>query len=909
MLKNPVTSFYSLALALFLVSLLPSLEGRTQGLVAENLRCAYLKNPLGIDTKEPNLAWKVRSDIQNTRQTAYHILVASSPEVLANNKGDLWDSGRVPSGESRHLPYQGQSLNSRQRCYWKVKVWDNRENESAWSPPAHWEMALLDSSDWQAQWIRHPDFTDTLQESKPAPYFRQNFSLEKIPASARAYITGLGYFELYINGQKVGNHQLDPVKTRYDKSVRYLTHDITDLLQLGENTVGIVLGTGWYNHFANAVWGFNQAPWRSYPEALCQLEITDEQGDIQRVVSNASWKTTNQGPIRFDGIRNGETYDARLELPGWSEAWFNDNDWKNAVTSAGPQGQLRAQMIPPIKAQQEIRPVSVTEVHPGVWVFDLGQNIAGYSRLKVAGPKGTEVSMKMGEKLFPDSTVEQKQILRFLKSGDAQTDRYILKGEGVEVWEPRFVYHGFQYVEVRGLPTPPTLETITGVVLYTDFEQTGSFACSDPQLNRTQQNTHWSFVGNYHGLPTDCPHREKIGWTGDAQLVAEAGLFNYDMVRSYLKWLDDFIDEQQENGDLPGVIPSSGWGYEYGKDPELRPLGYGPQWEGALVQITWDLYRFTGDSAILARYYATIKKYLDHLIRNADNYTLNFGIDDHKPVETKTQGDILASGYLVAFTRMFSQMATILEQPEDGKYYQQYSEKAKKAFNKRYFNSKTGSYGNGGQTSQALALYHNIVPDGKEEMVLNNLLADIRQRDYHFDVGVVGLKYLFNVLREYGHSEALYRMVTQTDQPGFGYWLEQGANTLWQDWDGSMSLNHIMFGTVSEWFYEALAGIQLNDEQPGFQRFIIRPDMLPQLNWANGSVESPFGTIRSSWERSDDETMLRVTVPTSTTATVFVPYQRGQTVLLNGNEDQGEATEDEYRVFEVSSGNYVWQVK
>ena len=439
-----------------------------QTLSVKDLRCEYLENPLGIDVKEPRLAWKLQSSISDTHQAAYRILVASSPEVLANNEGDLWDSNRVPSEESRHVKYQGQTLSSRQQCYWKVKVWDNHDRESAWSTPAYWEMALLDSSDWQAKWIRHSDFMDTLRESKPAPYFRKTFTVEQIPTQARIYITGLGYFELYINGQKVGDHLLDPVKTRYDKSIRYLTHDITNLLRSGENTVGMVLGTGWYNHFANAVWGFNQAPWRSYPEALCQLEIADASGSIQRVVSDESWKTKNQGPIRFDGIRNGETYDARLEMPGWSKSWFDDSFWEKVVVSSGPKGQLRAQMIPPIKAQKEIRPVSFTEVQPGVWVFDLGQNIAGYSRLKIAGPKGTEVSMKMGEKLFPDGTVEQKQILRFLKSGNAQTDRYILKGEGVETWEPRFVYHGFQYVEVRGLPAPPTNETITGVVLNTD---------------------------------------------------------------------------------------------------------------------------------------------------------------------------------------------------------------------------------------------------------------------------------------------------------------------------------------------------------------------------------------------------------------------------------------------------------
>ncbi|MEK6479720.1 family 78 glycoside hydrolase catalytic domain [Catalinimonas sp. 4WD22] len=895
---------YLLCLLIFLPGLLLA-----QNLRLEDLTCEYLENPLGIDTKNPRLSWKISASHESAQQSAYHILVASSAETLAKDEGDLWDSGKITSSASIHIPFAGQALPSRQRCYWKVRVWDKQGNTSDWSTPAFWEMALLTESDWQAKWIRHPDFTDTLLESKPAPYFRKTFTVEELPEEARVYVTGLGYFELYLNGRKVEDHILDPVKTRYDKSARYLTFDITDYLQEGENTVGTVLGTGWYNHFANAVWGFNKAPWRSYPEAICQLEMTFADGSREVIVSDESWKTTHEGPIRFDGIRNGETYNALMEMPGWSQKGFDDSAWQNAELSQGPDGQLQVQMIQPIKAMREVKPVSVTEVDPGVWVFDLGQNIAGYSRLKVAGPQGTEVSMKMGERLHPDGTVEQKQILRFLRSGDAQTDRYILKGEGVEVWEPRFVYHGFQYVEVRGLPVAPTLETITGVVLHTAFDKIGSFACSDPLLNRTQQNMEWSFIGNYHGIPTDCPHREKIGWTGDAHLVAETGLFNYDVVRAYLKWMDDFVDEQQESGDLPGVIPSSGWGYEYGKDPEIRHLGYGPQWEGAFIQMVWDLYRFTGDALIVEKYYPAMKKYLDFLITNADGYTLNFGIDDHKPVETKTEGDILASGYLVGFTRMFSEMASILNKPKDAQYYAEYALKAKDAFNQKYFDERSGRYGNGGQTSQALALYHKIVPEGQEQKVLNVLMEDIKARDNHFDAGVVGLKYLFNVLREYGHSETLYQMVSQEDFPGYGYWLKEGANTLWQDWDGSMSLNHIMFGTVSEWFYESLAGIQLDEKRLGFRHFIIRPDILDAISWVNASHESGYGEILSSWEKQDGALQMRVSVPPNTTARVFVPFEEGQTLTLNGDVSQPERTEAGRAVFELGPGNYAWEVK
>lgn len=906
-MKMKVQQHFSLLLTCCLLlcsgQLLPA-----QPLAVADLKCEYLENPLGIDATAPRLGWKMQTVREGARQVAFQVQAASTPEKLAAGEADLWDTGKQNSIQSAHMRYAGKPLASRQQCFWRVKVWDEAGNESPWSPAAYWEMALLDAAEWQASWIRHPDFTDGQNESKPAPFFRKNFTVNGLPGKARAYVTGLGYFELYINGKKVGDHLLDPVKTRYDKAVRYLVHDITDLLKPGENTVGMVLGTGWYNHFANAVWGFNKAPWRAYPEALCQLEITGADGNRQVISSDATWKTA-QGPIRFDGIRNGETFDARLEMPGWSEGWFNDSDWQQAVVSQGPAGALRPQMIQPIKATKEVKPVSVTEIEPGVWVFDLGQNIAGFSRLKVSGPRGTEISMKMGEKLYPDGRVEQKQILRFLRSGDAQTDRYILKGEGEEVWHPRFVYHGFQYVEVRGLPAPPTLETITGVVLHTAFEEHGSFACSDPILNRTQQNMLWSFVGNYHGLPTDCPHREKIGWTGDAHLVAETGLFFFDIASAYQKWLDDFVDEQQENGDLPGVIPSSGWGYNFGKNPETRPLGYGPQWEGAVVQMTWDFYRFTGDTAVLNRYYPTLQRYMEHLIRNADGYTLNFGIDDHKPVVTKTEGDILASGYLVGFTRIMGEIAAILGKKADASKYASYSDKAIKGFNKKYFDTKTGSYGNGGQTSQALALYFDIAPENKRELVLQRLLEQIEQHNYHFDAGVVGLKYLFNVLRETGHSELLYRMVTQKDFPGFAYWLKEGANTLWQDWDGSMSHNHVMFATVNEWFFEALAGIQLDEQQPGFRHFHIKPEVLPQIDWATAEHESPYGRLASSWNKPEDgKLVLRATVPPGTTATIHLPAGQNSQVTHNGQAVSIPEYSGERAVFKVSAGEHTWEV-
>ncbi len=886
---------HSLVFPLFIAVFLYVLPAQGQAARPGKPQVAYLENPLGLDHPNPRLGWQPCA----AEQTAYQVLVASTAGKLARGEGDLWDSGKVAGGTAS-ATYAGKQPGPRQRCHWKVRTWDGNGQASAWSRPAFWETGLTGPDDWQARWIRHPAFDDGKNESRPAPYFRKDFALAQIPVKARAYVAGLGYFEFYVNGEKVGDHLLDPVKTRYDRSVKYVVFDLEGLLAEGGNTLGLVLGTGWYNHFAKAAWGFDNAPWRSYPEARCQVELEFADGSRQVVGTGPDWKASD-GPIRFDGIRNGETYDARLEMPGWDRPGFDDSRWVQALPVAGPAGRLTAQDLPPIRAMAEIRPVAVTQPEPGVWVFDLGQNIAGFCRLKTAGPKGSEISLKMGEKRFPNGLVEQAQILRFLKTGEAQTDRYILKGDGVEVWQPRFVYHGFQYVEVRGLAAPPTLETVTGIVIHTAFDRAGTFACSDPLLNQLQQNMEWAFVGNYHGLPTDCPHREKIGWTGDAHLVAETGLFFFAVQAAYLKWLDDFVDEQRENGDLPGVIPTSGWGYELGRNPETRAFGYGPQWEGALVQMAWDLYSFTGDTSVLVRYYQPIKKYLGFLRANAQDHTLFFGIDDHKPVTTKTLGDILASGYLVGFTKMFSEMAAVLGHTHDAQDFAAYSDTAARAFHQKYFDPPTGKYGNGGQTSQAMALYFGIAPEHLRAAVLDSLLAGIRQSGYRFDAGVVGLKFLFNVLREEGQSEALYRMAAHHDIPGFGYWVAQGANTLWQDWDGSMSHNHIMFATLNEWFFEGLAGIQQDAGQPGFKHFHVRPDILPQLGWVTASHESPNGTLAVAWEKKNQGLELRVTVPLNSTATVHFPE-----AFANALTHNGESLPPGRRVLQVGPGKHAF---
>jgi alpha-L-rhamnosidase len=913
---------------LFLVMAVPFLfiawgcgQNNLPSVRVSSLTCEYLTDPLGIDDTAPRLSWKLNSTERGQIQTAYRVIVSSSVEKLAANEGDIWDSGKVVSDRSVHVDYGGRPLKSRDRCFWKVRVWDREGMQSEWSDAARWEMGLLDESEWDARWIRTTAEKNSAPPAEPAPMFRKPFEVSGPVKSARAYVTGLGYFVMYLNGEKVSDHMLDPVKTRYDRRVSYVTFDITDRLNRGGNAVGMVLGTGWFNMHTKAVWGFGAAPWRERPAMLCRIEIDYEDGSRGVIASDSTWKTST-GPTVFDGIRNGETYDARLEKPGWRTFDYDDSEWTAAVEIASPAETLSAQMMQPMRVTKEIAPVSVTEVKPGVHVFDLGQNIAGIVELHVTAPRGTKITMKQGERLYPDGTVEQKQIARFIRSGELQTDTYICKGGGPEKWSPRFVYHGFQYIEVAGLPenpgTPP-LDTLTGKVIHTDFASTGNFECSNELFNKIQSCTRWSFTGNYHSIPTDCPHREKIGWTGDAHIVAETGLFNYDMGASYTKWIRDFADEQRADGDLPGVVPTSGWGYTLGRN-EYRKFGYGPHWEGAFLFIPWDMCRYLGDTRILSENYDRFKKYVDFLTANAEDGMINFGIDDHAPAITHTDPRDFATGLYYKAALIVAETAAILGNSGDTSHYSALANTIRSSYNRNLFDPATGLYGSGSQTALACPLYFNIVEPEHKARVLENLIAAIENQDGHLDTGVVGVKFLMNALVDCGRADVAYGIATQTTFPSWGYWIERGANTLWQKWDDSMSRNHIMFGDISAWMFKNVGGINPDDDAPGFKRTIIRPIMFEgilnaRIDWAKTVHETPYGPVACSWTRENGPLSMEVTVPVNATAQVHIPGARIENVRDGGvpaADAEGVISAEQSgddAVFEIGSGTYTFRVE
>jgi len=874
--------------------------------VAVSLTVDYLENPLGLDNLTPRFSWQHASGKPGFQQTAYQILVASSMEKLSKDDADYWDSGKIGSDLSVHIPYKGKSLSSSGKYYWKVRLWDQNGHPGIYSELNWWEMGQLNKSDWKADWIAAIDNKEAVPPLLPAPYFRKEFELLGKIASARLYISGLGYYEAFLNGKKVGDHILDPVKTRYDKQVKYVTYDVGEYLKDGNNAIGVVLGNGWYNQHTREAWDFDKAPWRNSPALICQLVVTDENGSTMIVKSDENWKFSI-GPIVFDGVHNGETYDARLELGCWNHTGFDDSAWNQAVMVEGPKGVLSSQMMPPARIIQTLSPGNTWQINDTVTMVDLGQNITGWAAIKVQGPKGSQVTLRFGERIFDNGTLDQRELSRFIRTGDTQTGRYILKGEGIEQWHPVFTYHGFQYVEVTVSDPAIKLHDIQGQVIHTDLREKGHFSSSSELFNKIHENLKWSFLGNYHGYPTDCPHREKMGWSGDAQLVAEAGLFNFDMARAYLKWMDDFTDEQRPNGQLPGIIPTSGWGYAYGSDPNTLERGYGPQWEGAFMEIPWQMYRFVGDTSIIERYYVNFKRYVDYLTAHSDGNLLNFGIDDHKQLKPLTQGHYLSSAFYYRFAEMLSKMATITQRDEDNRKYALLAADIKQAFNKRYFDTSKGIYDHGGQTPMALALYFGLAEEQHQDRVLNNLLKTIADNNGHIDAGVVGTKAVINTLLMYGQEKVLFEMADKRTFPGWGYWIEAlGANTLYQNWDGSQSKNHIMFGSIGDYFFQGLAGIQPDENFPGFKHFRIKPSVNNDLEWVEAGHDSPYGTIESKWKKLNNGLQMKVSVPPNTTAEIYFPGdEECQTNFLKGPKGKYLGYASRFHIFRVGPGSYV----
>lgn len=1059
------------------------------------LRCEYAENPLGIDVERPRLSWVLESPRRGEVQTAYQVLVASSPERLAAGAGDLWDSGRVASGQSVHIVYAGTALASGARAHWKARVWDRDGRPSEWSAPAWWEMGLLKPEDWKAKWIaldappppkpakpdlagarwiwfpegdpaagapaeerffrrrievpagrvvvraaflgtaddsfaihvngrevgrgtawnqlfaidvkdylapganvlaiqaangggpagligrlrvefesgdplvvatgkqwkagnrRVPgweaaDFDDSAWPAArdvapygggpwkeleaggskgpslgPCPFLRKSFSLARPVRRARVYATALGLYELRLNGRRVGDDLLTPGWTDYHTRVPYQTYDVTDRLRPGENVLGIVLADGWYAGYVG--WGQQRGHYGPRPYALAQVGIAYDDGGTDCVVTDGAWKAAC-GPLLASDFLMGETYDARRELPGWDAPGFDDAAWGPVVAPEVREGRLVAQVGPPIRRTQEIPATSVSEPAPGVFVFDLGQNMVGWARLKARGAAGTAVTLRFAEMLNPDKTLYVTNL-----RGAKATDRYVLKGGGEEVYEPRFTFHGFRYVEATGYPGRPPLDAVTGIVIHSDTPPCGTFECSHPMVNRLWRNVVWGQRGNFVSIPTDCPQRdERLGWMGDAQIFVRTATYNMDVAGFFTKWAIDVEDAQSPEGAFPDVSP---------RMPHKSDGA--PAWGDAGVIVPWTIYRVYGDTRMLETHYGAMAKWIEY-IRSANPDLLwtkrvnnNYGDWVSVPPEA-TPKEILSTAFFAYSTRLMARAAKALGRDGDARKYEELFEGIRAAFDKAFVDADGRIRGvpreakdKGGrpvprgdtQTCYVLALRFGLLPAERREAAARRLVELIEQNNGCLSTGFLGVGHLLPSLTDAGRADTAYALLLNDKFPSWFYSINHGATTIWERWDGwteekgfqdpgMNSFNHYSFGSVGEWLFSTVAGIDLDPETPGFKRVSVRPRPGGGLRYAKASYDSLHGRIESRWAIEGDRFVLDAVIPANATATVCVPAREGARVLEGGRPaEQAEGVKALGRradaaAFEVGSGAYHWEV-
>jgi alpha-L-rhamnosidase len=839
-----------------------------------HLQCEHLNDPLGVDIDAPRLSWQMDDSRLGAKQMAYQVWVGTDSARVARGEGSMWNSLKVHDDRMLVI-YEGKPLLPFTRYFWGVKLWDadNRETRMAISS---FETGMKQMQNWQGAWISDgPSFELNTQDVKPAPCFRKEFIAKKQIKEARAYIAVAGLFEFYINGQRVGNHRLDPMFTNYDRRVLYVTHDVTALLQQGNNAMGILLGNGWYNHQSNAVWFFHRAPWRDRPTFCLDLRITYEDGSVETISSDESWKSTLSSVI-FNSIYTAEHHDNRLLQPDWYLPEFNDSMWKNPVIfRAAPAEHIVSQQLYPIRNVNKIVPKSFKKISNQHYIYNFGQNISGVTRLVVSGETGTEIHLKHAEIMRPGDVIYMNNVSEHYRPLDDSDpfgeDIFILNGKGEETFIPYFNYKGFQYVEVTSdKPINLTQESLTAYFMHSDVPPVGQVKTSNLLINRMWWAANNSYLSNLFGYPTDCPHREKNGWTGDANLAVEMGLFNFDALTIYEKWLADHRDAQQPNGVLPAIIPSSGWGFEWAN---------GVDWTGSIAIIPWAIYEFYGDSRLLSDCYDNIKRYMNHVERVSPDGICAWGLGDWISVKASTPQMYTSTVYYYRLATIMSKTAKLFNKQDDEKHYVALAEKIKKAFNDKYLNTETAIYNNGTQTEMSTALCWGLVPEHLQQKVADQLAKRIREVDNgHLNLGMLGTKAIWHALSEHGYADLAYEIASQTTYPSLGYFIvKDSATTLYEQWEAigerrESSLNHIMYGEVSAWFFRTLGGINPDPEKPGFKNTLLKPHFVSGLSHAEVSFNSPYGQIFSKWERQrNNKIHYKVVIPANATADFRVP--------------------------------------
>jgi|HubBroStandDraft_1064217.scaffolds.fasta_scaffold01665_7 alpha-L-rhamnosidase len=1077
-------------------------------LVVTHLRLEYLTNPLGIDAARPRLSWTLASandSLRDQRQTAYQIVVASSPDKLAAPRGDLWDSGKVPSGQTTEIGYAGKPLESKHFYYWKVRVWDEGDRPSGWSENAYWSMGLLEKSQWASQWIsdlttvttsedeektrrgvnsgyrcavasspdtekwvavdlgeetridairlypaypyewqpggpaysfpvrfkieisNHADFrnastvVDQTQQDVQAPrmdgsaliyrfaptqaryvrlvvtrlheenelfssfalaemqvlangqnlalgkpvsaldssegpgwskaylvdgiidtihsrlliqptaMFRKSFSLNGNIRRVTVYATARGLYELRINGNRVGDHMLAPEWTDYSKRIQYQTYDVTSLLQQGDNAIGVYLAAGWYaGHVglmpARRIYG-------PTPQFLMHLDVEYADGRTDTIVTDESWKRSPQSPIVSSDVYDGETYDARQEQPGWDTPKFDDKSWLPVAAAPDGTEALVSQRNEPVRVTDDITPVSVAETTPGVYIFDTGQNHAGWTRLKVKGRAGTVITIRHGEALNPDGSVYVPNLRNAW-----QTDRYILRGLGQETFEPHFTIHGYRYIEVSGLPEPPEPDTVIARVAHSSSAEVGQFSSSSAYLNKLMNNILWTQRSNMIGIPTDCPQRdERLGWTGDELTFSQTAIFNMDMAGFFTKWMQDMRDDQSADGRFPDVAPNP-----MNVTSTIAPvfqrnlLAGSPAWADAGIVIPWRMYENYGDIQMLKVQYESAKRWVDFVHRNNPDllWKNERGIDPGDWLNGDTlvepgwpqQGGttphvVFATAFFAHSTEILSKMAAAIGRTDDARYYAELFAKIKTAFNQAY-ESPDGRIEGDTQAGYALALDFGLLPDDLRLKAVDHLLEGLSRYNGHVSTGFHATRSLMSQLTAGGHNDEAYRLLNLHSFPSWGYMLDMGATTIWERWDGYVadrgfqnhtamnSLNHVAFGSVGEWIWGNVVGLAPDESYPGYKHFIVHPRLGGNLTSAKGVYDSVRGRIAIDWKIEGVSFSLDLLVPPNTSATIYLPTADSSKIQESGREVREVAGarfvrgENGSAIFEVGSGHF-----
>jgi hypothetical protein len=899
-------------------------------LYAVQLTCEYRQNPLGIETQHPRLGWKLALNDtirHNVRQTAYRILAASERAKLDNDEGDLWDSGKIPSGRQMLVKYEGKKSGNARRVYWKVRVWDEQERASAWSETAFWETGLLTKKGWDdSRWIAYekldktkqivPGIPHTKEKGLPRdviPQFRKEFKIDKNIKSATLFISGLGQYEAYMNGAKIGSDFLDPAWTNYRKTCFYNAFDVTRYLRKGANVLGVILGNGMFfipqERYTKFVIAYG------YPQMRAKLILTYMDGSREAIGTNRSFKTA-PSPIVFSSIYGGEDYNATLELQGWKKAGFDDSSWKNSVDVDGPGGELKAQSAPPLKVMDTFMPIQISTPQKNIWVYDMRQNASAIPKITVKGSRGDEVTIIPGELLDKNGLVTQSA------TGSPYQLKYRLKGNGIEEWQPRFTYYGYRYLQVEnaipaGRKNPGNLPVIINLQsLHTrnSAERTGRFSCSNELFNRIYHLIDWGMRSNMASVLTDCPHREKLGWLEQAHLMAASIRYNYNVPNLLSKIVDDMREAQTKEGLIPDIAP------EY---PVFsRGFRDSPEWGSAFVILPWYIYQWYGDMQPLQKNYEAMKRYAAYLQSKSEGNIVSHGLGDWYDIGPKKPGPAQLTPKALTATAIYYYDVTILQKTaallgnkEDEEKFSQLAEQIKIAFNKKFFHPENSQYAGGSQTANAMAVYMGLVKNENRQAVIDNLVKGIEKNGYKLTAGDIGYRYVLRVLEDAGRPDIIFAMNNRSDVPGYGYQLIHGATALTESWQAyrNVSNNHMMLGHLMEWFYSGLAGIQVDLSQPVKERIIIKPQITGDITWVKAGFNMPLGKIESNWRRQGNLLFMDVVIPPNTQALIYIPSDNKNRITESGksislaNGILNIDYENNSAVLRVGSGHYHFQ--